>query len=74
MKYNIQLFLAILLFASCNSTPKFMQCDECDGEGEVVVDCEECNGYGFFRCRECSGNGNVMCDECYGRGRVRCTW
>lgn len=71
MKYNIQLFLAILLFASCNSTPKFMQCDECDGEGEVVVDCEECNGDGVVECERCNGYGKLRCRECEGEGKVK---
>ena len=72
MKHFIYIFF-LLLFVSCKSTPKFLQCDNCDGDGEIYVECYDCDGYGYFKCRECEGYGMIECDECYGRGRLSCS-
>lgn len=36
----------LLLLVSCESVPKFMQCDNCDGEGKVTKECPDCEGSG----------------------------
>lgn len=74
MKNYSVVFSLFLLFFSCKSSPKFLQCETCNGTGEVIVECDECNGLGYFRCRNCNGTGEVECFDCSGIGRVRCNW
>ena len=53
--------------AICNrlSQPEYgwerIECDECDGYGEVKARCPECDGEGEIK---------QTCDECDGEGRV----
>jgi len=52
------------------------ECDECDGEQEVV--CDVCDGDGYLEdedgddveCEECEGTGTILCSECDGDGYV----
>jgi len=57
-------------------------CEECDGEGQLLLICSGCMGTGgsaigvggtFWRlCQKCKGRGVVMeeCEDCAGTGRV----
>lgn len=48
---KIYFYIAVLfLLSSCKFSPIFLQCSECDGEGEVKKRCSECGGSGrkFF--------------------------
>ena len=39
-------------------------CSKCDGNG--IVECPECGGFGCDNC----DNGSVVCDECGGTGEI----
>lgn len=60
------------------------ECPECMGAGEIVYDCEFCNGEGErevwsdsfgdspVSCAFCNGTGkeHVRCDKCDGHGAI----
>ena len=71
MKYNSLFIISLLLLSSCKFSPKFLQCDECDGDREIVVDCEGCDGVGFVECERCNSYGKLRCEQCEGEGKVK---
>lgn len=55
------------------SEDKFIDCEECEGDG--VVECDDCLGDGIDghtgeTCEECNGDGTVECYACDGSGIV----
>lgn len=43
-----------------------VECDHCDGSGEL--NCSECSGSGNEDCDKCNGSGGQECDVCDGSG------
>jgi len=43
-----------------------VECDNCNGGGNIS--CDSCYGDGYLTCSECDGSGEVDCDECGGDG------
>jgi hypothetical protein len=41
-----------------------VECDYCDGNGEVS--CESCGGDGEIECSDCDGSGQISCEDCEG--------
>lgn len=44
-----------------------------------MVECEECNGYGYYICKVCDGKGQILedgeyitCERCDGTGKLEC--
>lgn len=53
---------------------RYTQCPTCEGDGVVLVECDDCNGVaGHYECARCSGYGQyyIDCDSCLGTGIVR---
>jgi len=48
-------------------------CFKCSGKGQLVEDCEYCQGSGRLACDICDGKGHrlVVCSECHGTGGIR---
>ncbi len=44
-------------------------CSECEGSGVTSNECGNCDGSGEVRCEECN-RGNIECDECSGTGSI----
>ncbi len=52
---------------------KIIDCPTCGGKGYTHaerVQCESCNGRGWFLCRKCRGQGWLHCANCGGTGRI----
>lgn len=55
-------------------------CADCDGEGRLLEECENCAGSGLLNndstCENCSGDGelNRTCTTCSGDGNVLCRY
>jgi hypothetical protein len=47
-----------------------MECEECEGRGEI--ECGECNGSGYVECDDCEGDGKITCGYCKGDGCGHC--
>ena len=37
-----------------------LPCEECDGEGEILEDCPDCDALGLVNCDECYGGWLVV--------------
>ena len=48
-----------------------VECDYCDGGGEV--NCESCDGNGDVECGECDGSGQISCEDCEGEEFIECS-
>lgn len=75
-KYTIFILFAAL-FLSCNSTITRESipttCKSCEGDGERIIDCEDCRGCGQTTCYNCSGNGHIgRCIHCDRTGLEKC--
>lgn len=66
--------------------PTLRNCPDCGGNGQVRIDCRNCNGYGKNYCERCGGVGEfwvrdgtalgtgARCNVCHGSRQVRCDY
>ena len=47
-------------------------CSECNGDGFLLMTCNNCDGGGTVDCTECSGSGRIQCNWCFGQGGNEC--
>jgi len=77
-KINVQLYSFSIVYFN-DDDPK-IECDDCNGRGEVS--CDNCGGDGSENCNSCDGTGEVevgdneyeTCSDCGGRGDFDCDY
>ena len=70
-KYGTPVEVREAICSTCRGTGK-LKCKNCDGSGKVeglrrgifdkqrpIVDCDKCDGFGYFVCDKCGGFGKV---------------
>ncbi len=56
----------------CSCSRGKVICETCQGNGELVSRCSDCDGGGFLYCSRCGGKGTERCNRCAGKGWASC--